>query len=129
MNESISLNYNVKFHFGEIQEPKLLAKKSYAFGGLTAPLENETGNILPVGPGGVHFLNLISNGDSNKGLQNLAGTDFVQSLDKNWQSINIPDDWKRREAYRYDRTEERRGGKGCRSWLSQEHTKKNTRHQ
>ena len=46
MNESISLNYNWKFHLGEIQKPKLLAKKSYAFGGLTAPLENETGNIL-----------------------------------------------------------------------------------
>ena len=102
MNESISLNYNWKFHFGEIQKPKLLAKKSYAFGGLTAPLENETGNILPVGPGGNHFLNLISNGDPDKGLQNLAGTDFIKSLDKTWQSINIPDDWKRREPYRND---------------------------
>ncbi len=102
MNESISLNYNWKFHFGEIQKPKLLAKKSYAFGGLTAPLENETGNILPIGPGGNHFLNLISNGDPDKGLQNLAGTDFIKSLDKTWQSINIPDDWKRREPYRND---------------------------
>lgn len=102
MNESISLNYNWKFHFGEIQKPKLLAKKSYAFGGLTAPLENETGNILPIGPGGNHFLSLISNGDVNKGLQNLAGTEFVKSLDKTWQAINIPDDWKRREPYQND---------------------------
>ncbi|NUE97236.1 glycoside hydrolase family 2 protein [Lactobacillus melliventris] len=102
MNESISLNYNWKFHLGEIQKPKLLAKKSYAFGGLTAPLENETGSIIPVGPGGNHFLNLISNGDPDKGLQNLAGTDFIKSLDKTWQEINIPDDWKRREPYQND---------------------------
>lgn len=102
MNESISLNYNWKFHFGEIQTPKLLAKKSYALGGLTAPLENETGSILPIGPGGSHFLNLISNGDAKEGLKSLAGTDFVKSLDKTWQTLNLPDDWKRREPYQND---------------------------
>ncbi len=102
MREIISLNKDWAYHYGEIDRPKFLAKKSYAFGGLTAPLANEEGEMLPIGPGGKHFLNLISGGHQEIGLRNLAGTELLNSLDESWKSIDVPDDWKRREAYKDD---------------------------
>ena len=62
MRKKLNLNQDWQFHLGEINKPKLLAKKSYAFGGLTAPLTNEKGDILPISAGGEHFLKLISDG-------------------------------------------------------------------
>lgn len=41
MRKKLNLNQDWQFHLGEINKPKLLAKKLYAFGGLTAPLTNE----------------------------------------------------------------------------------------
>lgn len=102
MREITSLNKDWAYHYGEIDRPKFLAKKSYAFGGLTAPLANEEGEMLPIGPGGKHFLNLISGGHQEIGLRNLAGTELLNSLDESWKSIDVPDDWKRREAYKDD---------------------------
>ena len=102
MREIINLNKDWAYHHGEIDRPKLLAKKSYAFGGFTAPLANEEGEMLPIGPGGKHFLNLISGGHQEIGLRNLAGTELLNSLDESWKIVNVPDDWKRREAYKDD---------------------------
>lgn len=102
MRKIISLNKDWAYHHGEIDRPKLLAKKSYAFGGFTAPLANEEGEILPISPGGKHFLNLISGGHPEIGLRNLAGTELLNYLDESWKIVNVPDDWKRREAYKDD---------------------------
>lgn len=99
MRKIINLNNGWKFHQGEINKPKLLARKSYAFGGLTAPLKDEDGEIVPISAGGEHFLKLISGGHIRVGLRNLAGTELIDSLDKSWQTVNVPDDWKRREPY------------------------------
>lgn len=102
MRKIISLNEDWAYHQGEIDRPKLLAKKSYAFGGFTAPLPSEEGEVLPIGPGGKHFLNLISGGHPEIGLRNLAGTELANSLDDSWKIVSEPDDWKRREAYKDD---------------------------
>ncbi|MDE7049423.1 MAG: DUF4982 domain-containing protein [Lactobacillus sp.] len=102
MRKIINLNTNWAFHFGEIKKPNFLAKKSYAFGGLTEPLGDEEGELLPLGAGGKHFLNLISGGHPDIGLHNLAGTELIDSLNENWKKVNIPDDWKRREPYEND---------------------------
>lgn len=99
MRKKLNLNQDWQFHLGEINKPKLLAKKSYAFGGLTAPLTNEKGDILPISAGGEHFLKLISGGHVPIGLRNLAGTELVDKLDDSWETISVPDDWKRREAF------------------------------
>lgn len=102
MRKIIDLNTNWSFHFGEIRKPNFLAKKSYAFGGLTEPLGDEEGELLPLGAGGKHFLNLISGGHPEIGLHNLAGTEFIDSLGQEWKNVNLPDDWKRREPYKND---------------------------
>lgn len=111
MRKILNLNQNWKFHFGEIERQKILSKKSYAFGGYTAPLKNEPGKIVPVSTGGVHFLKIISGGHVLVGLQNLAGTKLIDSLDDSWNTVNVPDDWKRREPYQSDRTTIMQGSK------------------
>ena len=102
MRQIINLNHNWLFHLGEIKQPLQMAKKSYAFGGLTAPLKNEDGEITPLSAGGHHFLKLIAQGDEIKGLHQLAGTVINAELGDDWATVNVPDDWKRREDYQND---------------------------
>ena len=102
MRQITNLNHNWLFHLGEIKQPLQMAKKSYAFGGLTAPLKNEDGEITPLSAGGHHFLKLIAQGDEIKGLHQLAGTVINAELRDDWATVNVPDDWKRREDYQND---------------------------
>ena len=95
MRTKINLNHNWLFHLGELKlPPHEIAKKAYAFGGLTAALPAEKQSRLEVSPGGVHFLKLIAQGDEEVGLRNLCNTDLESSLDNSWRKIDLPHDWK-----------------------------------
>lgn len=94
MRKQKRLNQEWRFHYGEIGLPKKTAKKAHALGGLTAPLPDESGEIVNYGAGGEHFLKLIAGGDAIQGLKNLAGTDFDAKLDDRWETVTIPHDWK-----------------------------------
>ncbi|MFC0276554.1 sugar-binding domain-containing protein [Enterococcus devriesei] len=99
MQKRRNLNQDWKFHYGEIGIPRKMAKKAHALGGLTAPVTEEAGYPVNYGLGGEHFLKLIAGGDTVQGLKNLAGTEFDASLDKNWQTVTIPHDWKISQPY------------------------------
>ncbi|WP_287970348.1 sugar-binding domain-containing protein [Streptococcus sp.] len=71
-----------------------MAKKAYAFGGLTSSLPEEKQARLQVSPGGTHFLKLIAQGDTEIGLRNLCGTDLESHLDDSWTQVDLPHDWK-----------------------------------
>ena len=89
------LNDNWQFHLGELPiPPKKIAKKSYAFGGLTASLPMEGTDRLPISSGGEHFLRLIAQGDREIGLRNLCDTDLDSHIDEHWREVKLPHDWK-----------------------------------
>ncbi len=95
MRKSQLLNNNWQFHLGELPiPPKKIAKKSYAFGGLTASLPTEGTDRLPISSGGEHFLRLIAQGDREIGLRNLCDTDLDSHLDEHWREVELPHDWK-----------------------------------
>ncbi|WP_274641906.1 glycoside hydrolase family 2 TIM barrel-domain containing protein [Streptococcus equinus] len=95
MREKISLNKSWLFHLGKLaRPPKRMAKKAYAFGGLTSSLPEEKQARLQVSPGGTHFLKLIAQGDTEIGLRNLCGTDLESHLDDSWTQVDLPHDWK-----------------------------------
>ncbi|WP_239255686.1 sugar-binding domain-containing protein [Listeria ilorinensis] len=94
MRKKLSLNDNWLFHLGELDEPMKTVKKAAAIGGLTSARGKE-GKPLPIGKGGVHFLNLISQGQLDQGLRMLAGTDLETKPEEiDWQEVNLPHDWK-----------------------------------
>lgn len=100
MRQKVSLNYSWQFHLGELaMPPKKIAKKAYAFGGLTAGLPDEGQNRLPISPGGEHFLKLIAQGNTEIGLRNLCSTDLESQLDESWCEVDLPYDWKEALAY------------------------------
>lgn len=95
MRTRINLNKDWQFHYGELQPgPHEIAKKAYSLGGLTASLPEEGQKRLPVSPGGSHFLRLIAQGDEERGLRNLCGTDLDSTIDDTWRKIDLPHDWK-----------------------------------
>ncbi|MFC6200341.1 glycoside hydrolase family 2 TIM barrel-domain containing protein [Lactiplantibacillus nangangensis] len=102
MHTKKNLNNDWRFHFGELTEPKRTAKKSMAFGGLTAPLPNETGERVQPSAGGVNFLKLIAQGNIENGLRNLAGTDLESQLDASWEKVTLPHDWQMSRPYQND---------------------------
>ena len=91
-------NKDWKFHYGEIGTPLKTVRKAACIGGYTSVIGEEKGEIVPLGPGGHHFLKLISGGDEKKGLLMLAGTNFDTNL-KDWRNINLPHDWKTELPY------------------------------
>ena len=94
-----SLNNNWDFHLGEIVEPMKTVRKAFAIGGLAAPLEGEQGPPVILGAGGEHFLKLISQGNIEKGLEELAGTNLNASLGEGWNKVSVPHDWKNSIGY------------------------------
>lgn len=95
MRKRYNLNQEWHFHLGELDlPPKKIAKKAYAFGGLTASLPEEGLARLPISGGGIHFLKLIAQGDTEIGLRNLCATDLYSQLDDSWKVVNLPHDWK-----------------------------------
>lgn len=95
MRTQINLNDGWAFHLDELaQRPNEIAKKAYAFGGITESLPQEGQDRLPVSPGGRHFLRLIAQGDEEIGLRNLCNTDLNTELDDSWKTVNVPHDWK-----------------------------------
>ncbi|GET09958.1 hypothetical protein [Ligilactobacillus agilis] len=61
MRLKIDLNSKWQFHLGNLtREPNKLAKKAYALGGFTQSLLAEHQPLLPISPGGKHFLKLIA---------------------------------------------------------------------
>ncbi|QHM32634.1 Beta-galactosidase BoGH2A (plasmid) [Lactiplantibacillus plantarum] len=93
------LNQEWRFKLGKLDEPNKLVKKAASIGGLTAPLVDEAGDIVAVGAGGEHFLKLIAQGNRNKGLEMLAGTQLNAELTSKWDTINLPHDWKSRQPF------------------------------
>jgi len=94
------LNNDWMFHYGELTaEPLKTAKKAAALGGITAPLSDEMGNRLPVSTGGIHFLKLIAQGNTEQGLVNLAGTDLTNRLSDDWNKVDLPHDWNRKVPF------------------------------
>lgn len=93
-----TFNNNWKFYYGEIGMPSKTVRKAACIGGYTSVIGEEKGDIVPLGPGGHHFLNLISGGDEKRGLLMLAGTNFDADL-KNWKNVNLPHDWKTELPY------------------------------
>ena len=91
-------NKGWKFHYGEIGTPSKTVRKAAALGGYTSVLGGEEGDIVPLGAGGHHFLNLISGGNEKRGLLMLAGTNFEADL-KDWLDVNLPHDWKTELPY------------------------------
>ena len=91
-------NENWKFYYGELQTPSKTVRKAAAIGGYTSVLENEKGDVVPLGAGGHHFLNLISGGNEKRGLAMLAGTNLSASLD-GWKDVNLPHDFKTELPY------------------------------
>lgn len=95
MRLKIDLNSKWQFHLGNLtREPNKLSKKAYALGGFTQSLLAEHQPLLPISPGGKHFLKLIAQGDEKQGLVNLCGTDLESDLDESWQEVELPHDWK-----------------------------------
>lgn len=90
----VPLNESWQFNIGELDEPMKTVRKAAAIGGFTAPLNNENGEAVIIGEGGHHFLNLISGGNEQKGLEMLAGTKLNEELTNEWKLVNIPHDWK-----------------------------------
>lgn len=95
----IKLMKNWQFHQGEIPTPRMLSMKALSLGGLTAPLKNEEGTRLPLGPSGQHFLTLVGQGNQQLGLKIVADTDVSSELDDSWKTIDLPHDWKRELPY------------------------------
>lgn len=93
MRHQQKINHDWQFHLGPIDEPRKTVRKAAAIGGLTAPLDDEAGPVVLTGAGGEHFLRLIAQGDSQKGLRQLAGTQLNGQLSSEWQSVNLPHDW------------------------------------
>lgn len=91
-------NQGWKFHYGEIGIPSKTVRKAASIGGYTSVIGDEEGDIVPLGAGGHHFLNLISGGDEKRGLLMLAGTNFDVNL-KDWREVNLPHDWKTELPY------------------------------
>ncbi|MCT3437221.1 DUF4982 domain-containing protein [Limosilactobacillus fermentum] len=95
----INLDLDWSFHLGEINEPRHLSMKSLSLGGFTAPIDGEKGERMPFGPSGAHFLGLVGQGDQEKGLAIVAGTDVDSQLDASWKKVDLPHDWKRDLPY------------------------------
>lgn len=91
-------NQDWKFHYGEIGIPSKTVRKAACLGGYTSVIGDESGEVVPLGPGGHHFLNLISGGNEKRGLLMLAGTNFDADL-KDWRDVNLPHDWKTELPY------------------------------
>ena len=98
MREKILFNDQWKFYYGEIGMPSKTVKKAAAIGGYTAVTAAEQGDIVPLGAGGHHFLNLISGGNEKMGLIMLAGTTFEANLEE-WRTVTLPHDWKSELSY------------------------------
>ncbi|KAF1298330.1 glycoside hydrolase [Enterococcus sp. JM4C] len=93
------LNEDWQFHLGAIDEPMKTVRKAGAIGGLTAPLADEEGEVVLTGAGGEHFLRLIAQGNRDKGLAMLAGTELSGQLSEDWQTVDVPHDWKNQLPY------------------------------
>lgn len=92
--EKINLNQDWQFYLGEMATPRKIAKKAGVIGGLTQTIGNNLADRVEIGAGGVHFLNLISQGQMEIGIQHLAGMDLTTKLtDYDWQEVNLPHDW------------------------------------
>lgn len=103
MRTELNLNADWLFHLGELpQKPREIAKKAYAFGGLTASLPEEKQGRLKVSPGGSNFLKLIAQGNEEIGLRNLCDTDLCSELDDSWERVSLPHDWKVKLPYEND---------------------------
>lgn len=103
MRTRMNMNDNWFFHYGELRaRPHEIAKKAYALGGFTASLPEEDQKRLPVSLGGSHFLRLIAQGDEERGLRSLCGTDLDSKMDDTWRKIDLPHDWKMDLPYEND---------------------------
>lgn len=104
MRTRTNMNDDWLFHYGELKvRPHEIARKAYSLGGLTASLPEEKQKRLPISPGGSHFLRLIAQGDEERGLRNLCGTDLDSEMDDTWRKIDLPHDWKMDLPYENDR--------------------------
>lgn len=93
MREKRELNQGWKFINEDIKMPDKLVRKAGCLGGYTSTLEDEKGEVVLVGEGGKHFLNIISNHHQKEGLMMLAGTQYDVNL-KGWKEVTVPHDWK-----------------------------------
>ena len=101
--QKISLNQAWQFRFGDdFIEPRHLTMKSLSLGGLTTPIKGEPGQRMVLGPSGGHFLGLVGQGNQDRGLQIVAGTDTTSELDDAWRTVTLPHDWKREQPYDND---------------------------
>lgn len=98
MREKHLFNDSWKFYYGEIGMPPKTVKKAAAIGGYTSVLNTEKGDIVPLGAGGHHFLNLISGGNEKLGMKILANTKLDATLE-GWQDVTLPHDWKTELSY------------------------------
>lgn len=97
IREKRLFNQDWSFHLGEIGQPKKTVTKAGCIGGLTSTLNHD--HMVEIGPGGKHFLKLIAQGNHQKGLMMLAGTDFSSQIDSDWQTVTLPHDWKQNLPY------------------------------
>lgn len=103
MRTRTNMNDDWLLHYGELKaRPHEISRKAYSLGGLTASLPEEKQKRLPISPGGSHFLRLIAQGDEERGLRNLCGTDLDSEMDDTWRKIDLPHDWKMDLPYEND---------------------------